>query len=90
MSDRGKGTSTGPDPGTICFGLSPELDRQSLASYLQLLGHAELSTTLAARMSSAEIEELIDLIGALMRQHLSKKEYHHLFLGQGVAHDQAD
>ncbi len=90
MSDKGKDTSAGPDPGMICFGLSPELDRQSLASYLQLLGHVELSTTLAARMSSAEIEELIDLIGALMRQHLSKKEYHHLFLGQGAAHDQAD
>ena len=79
-----------PDPGTICFGLSPELDQQSLAFYLQLLGHVELSTTLAARLSSEEIEELIDLVGSLMRKHLSKKEYHHLFLGQGTAHDQAD
>lgn len=79
-----------PDPGAICFGLSTELDQRSLAAYLQLLGNKELSTTLAARLSSEEIEELIDLIGSLMRKHLSKKEYHHLFLGQGAAHDQAD
>jgi len=79
-----------PDPGTICFGLSTELDQQSLAAYLQLLGNTELSTTLAARLSSEEIEELIDLIASLMRTHLSKKEYHHLFLGQGAARDRAD
>lgn len=76
-----------PDPAAICFGLSTELDRQSLAAYLQLLGRPELSHTLAARLSSKEIEALIDHLGSLMRSHLSKKEYHHLFLGHGV--DQA-
>jgi hypothetical protein len=73
-----------PDPAAICFGLSPEHDQQSLAAYLQLLGHPELANTLAARLSSEEIEKLIDHLGSLMRQHLSKTEYHHLFLAQGV------
>ncbi len=79
-----------PDPAAICFGLSPALDRQSLAAYLQLLGRLELSTILAARLSSEEIEALIDHLGSLMRKHLSNKEYHRLFLGQGADQGPSD
>lgn len=76
-----------PDPATICFGLSLELDRQSCAAYLELLGRPELARTLASRLSSEEIDSLVEIIGSLMRSHLSKKEYHHLFLGQDHSHD---
>lgn len=69
-----------PDPGAICFGLSEELDRQSCAAYLRLLGRTELAQTLSARLSPREIEELIDLISSLMRKHLTTPEYHSLFL----------
>ena len=71
-----------PDPRTICFGLSTELDRQSCAAYLQLLGRSELSHTLSSRLSQEEIDQLIDLLSGLMRTHLSKHEYHTLFLGE--------
>lgn len=71
-----------PDPAKICFGLTPELDRSSCALYLQLLGRKECAELLARRLSSEEIDELINIISTLMRNHLSKKEYHHLFLGE--------
>ena len=79
-----------PDPATICFGLSPELDRQSCGAYLQLLGRPELAQTLCARLSKAEIDQLIELISGLMRTHLSKPEYHSLFLGEEHSHHSSD
>jgi len=75
-----------PDPGTICFGLSVELDKQSCAAYLRLLGQPELADTLCARLSQEEINQLIELISGLMRAHLSKDEYHRLFLGEEHSH----
>ena len=79
-----------PDPGAICFGLSPELDRQSCGAYLQLLGRTELANTLCSRLSQEEIDQLIGLIGGLMRTHLSKHEYHTLFLGEEHSHHSPD
>ncbi len=78
------------DPAAICFGLSPELDKQSCSAYLQLLGQPELAQTLSARMSPEEIEKLIELTSSLMRKHLCKQEYHQLFLGQNTAHHDSD
>ena len=75
-----------PDPAAICFGLSTELDRSSCAAYLQLLGREPLASTLAERMDSAEIEQLVDFCTALLRRHLSKQEYHRLFLQEDHAH----
>ena len=79
-----------PDPATICFGLSPELDRQSCGAYLQLLGQSELAQTLSSRLSQEEIDQLIELISGLMRTHLSKHEYHSLFLGEEHSHHSSD
>ena len=83
-------SSSPPDPGAICFGLSPELDRQSCAAYLRLLGRTELAQTLSSRLSPREIEELIDLISSLMRKHLSAPEYHSLFLNEQHPHPNLD
>ncbi len=76
-----------PDPGKICFGLSRELDRESCASYLQLLGRKEFSELFAARLSSEEIETVIDMIASLLHKHLNKQEYHRLFLLDEHHHD---
>lgn len=80
-----------PDPATICFGLGTDLDRSSCAAYLQLLGRPQMAETLAGRMSSQEIEQLVDLCSTLLRKHLSKQEYHDLFLRDDHHHrEQAD
>ena len=78
----GSDKKNSPDPAGICFGLSPELDRQSCATYLQLLGKADLARILSERLSPQEIEDLITLVTTLLQTHLSKREYHTLFLGQ--------
>lgn len=70
-----------PDPAGICFGLNTELDRQSCALYLQLLGKPNLAQVLSERLSPQEIEDLVALVTTLLKTHLSKQEYHTLFLG---------
>ena len=82
--------STTPDPGAICFGLSLELDQQSCAAYLQLLGRFEVAHTLCSRLSQEEIDQLIGLVSGLIRNHMTKNEYHTLFLGQEHSHHGPD
>ena len=78
------------DSGNICFGLSAELDTTSLAVYLQLLGRKECAELLSERLSSEEIEVLVDMITGLMQKHLSKQEYHRVFLLDDHHHDGTD
>lgn len=68
------------DPHKMCFGLSEELDRQSLAIFLQLCGRPEFAATLAQRLANEEISQLVDTFFDLFKKHLSKNEYHQLFL----------
>lgn len=74
------------DPHQMCFGLSTELDRESVTCFLQLLGHKELAETLAARLSSTEIEKLVHLATGLMKKHMTEDEYHELFLQEESPH----
>lgn len=71
---------------TIMFGMTPEQDRESCCTYLQLLGRREFAETLSSRLSPEEIERLVELTASLMRKHLSKQEYHKLFLGDDHHH----
>jgi hypothetical protein len=82
--------SNPPEPGAICFGLSLELDQQSCAAYLQLLGRFEMAHTLCSRLSQEEIDQLIGLISGLMRNHMTRYEYHTLFLGEELSHHGPD
>ena len=75
-----------PDPSKICFGLTEELDRQSLATFLQLGGQENLATLLAERLSSEEIIQFVDHFMDLLRKHLSENEYHRIFLGDTHHH----
>lgn len=70
-----------PDASKICFGLTEELDRESLAIFLQLCGRPQFAEEIATRLSSAETIQLVDHVMGLLRNHFSEKEYHHLFLG---------
>lgn len=76
----------GITPDQMCFGLSEELDRQSFACFLETAGKKDFAETLAARLSSEEILELVDAFTGLLRRHLSEDEYHRLFLGDTSPH----
>jgi len=68
------------DPHKMCFGLNEDQDRQSLAMFLQLSGRPEFAEIFAQRLTSEEILHLVDTFFDLMKTHLSKNEYHRLFL----------
>ncbi len=67
-------------PSLICFGLNEEMDRKSFALFLQLAGNPKLAKTLSERISLEEIEQFVDSFTNVLKQHLSEKEYHSLFL----------
>lgn len=72
----------------MCFGLSPELDKQSFCCFLQLAGSTKFSETLAERVSTEEIDDFITSFTKLMKKHLSEHEYHTIFLQQNSPHKQ--
>ena len=74
-------------PDQICFGLSSQLDRESLSCFLQLAGRREFADFFADRLSSAEIDTLVESFMVLMRRHLSEDDYHRLFLQDTAPHD---
>jgi hypothetical protein len=69
-----------PDPAKICFGLDEELDRTSLAIFLQLGGDKTFAKLFSSRLSSDEILNYVDEFTRLLRKHLSANEYHQIFL----------
>jgi hypothetical protein len=74
------------DPHQMCFGLSLELDRESITCFLQLLGRKELAETLANRLSSEEIQGLVHYFTGVLKQNMSEDEYHELFLLEQSPH----
>jgi len=67
----------------ILFGLNRTEDERSLAAFLRHFSKKQLTSVLVPRMSDAEIQQTVELLTGIMRNHLSEKEYHSLFLGDG-------
>lgn len=65
---------------SICFGLNRETDEASLALFIKKFGEDRLLHTLIPRLDEAEITAVLDLLSGLLKKHLSKQEYHRLFL----------
>lgn len=76
-------------PHQMCFGLSTDLDQESIACFLQLLGRQELAETLSSRLSSQEIEELVHYLTGLLKNNMTEDEYHELFLLEESPHKHA-
>jgi TorA maturation chaperone TorD len=75
-----------PDFRKICFGLNRQTDEQSLAIFLRLFSRDALLQTLIPRLSDAEINELVDQLTRVLRNHLQEDEYHELFLNDPDHH----
>ncbi|MDJ0667749.1 MAG: cytoplasmic protein [Desulfobacterales bacterium] len=69
--------------GFVGFGLDRPTDENTLIYYLQKFSDDALIQTLVKRMSDAELLALFDHLGALLKKHLDKEEYHQLFLKDG-------
>ncbi len=74
------------NPHTMCFGLSLDLDRKSLACFLQLIGRKQMAETLADRLYPDEIQELVHYLTGVLKNSMSEDEYHELFLLEPSPH----
>ena len=66
--------------GNILFGLNRAEDERSLADFLRLFSKDELASVLIPRLTEEEIRQIVHLLSEVMRNHLSRQEYHTLFL----------
>jgi len=66
--------------GIVAFGFSREVDEKSLIYYLQKFSEDEFAAKLVPRLSDEEINRIFELIGSIMRKHITDEEYHSLFL----------
>ncbi len=70
----------------MCFGLNLDLDRSSISCFLQLAGRPELATLLSSRLSSEEIQDVVQFFTGVLKNNLSEDEYHRLFLLEQSPH----
>jgi hypothetical protein len=74
--------SNGDNNDDMVFGFDRETDEKSLRSFIGRIAGEEMLDELLPRLSSEEVDSVVDLFTGLMKKHLTKKEYHHLFLGE--------
>ena len=66
--------------GLVGFGLTREGDEHTLTYYLQKFSDDELMALIRGRMSDADMQELFNLLGRLLKTYLNDEEYHNYFL----------
>jgi hypothetical protein len=66
--------------GLVGFGLSREVDERTLTYYLQKFSDDQLMALMRSRMSEEDMEALFNLMGRLLKEYLTDKEYHAYFL----------
>ncbi|PIE57726.1 MAG: cytoplasmic protein [Desulfobulbus propionicus] len=71
----------------MIFGLNRKTDEQSLLQFLQQFSTDELLEHLIPRLSTEDINTIVDILTDVMRSYLSEQEYHALFLN-GPDHQQ--
>lgn len=66
--------------GLVGFGLDRKTDEHTVMYYLQKFSDDTFVETITERMSDEELEEIFSLLSRLVKEHLSEREYHQLFL----------
>ncbi len=66
--------------GLVGFGASREENEATVTYYLQKFSDDQFMTLIRKKMSDEELEDLFNLIGRLMKKHLTEEEYHVYFL----------
>ena len=66
--------------GLVGFGASREEDEATVIYYLQKFSDDQLMALIRQRMSDEDLEGLFNLIGRLIKKHLTEDEYHAYFL----------
>ncbi|MDR2340114.1 MAG: cytoplasmic protein [Deltaproteobacteria bacterium] len=66
--------------GLLAEGFDKETDLATLQVYLQKFSDDEVMKRILPRLSQEEISSLFGILGDTLRRHLSREEYHQLFL----------
>lgn len=66
--------------GFLGYGLDRRSDENTLRVYLQKFSDDSLMETILRRMSDDDLKEIFDVIGKMLKIHLTEPEYHRLFL----------
>jgi hypothetical protein len=66
--------------GFLGFGLDRQSDEHAVQLYLQKFSDDRLMEVIVKRMSDEDLTEVFELIGKMLRKHLTEQEYHQLFL----------
>ena len=66
--------------GLVAFGLGRKENEHTLTYYLQKFSDDKHMALIRERMSDEDMETLFNLLGKLMKQYLTKEEYHSVFL----------
>lgn len=64
----------------ICFGLNRATDEQSLRIFLEKCTEDSVLDVIVPRLSDKDLSDIVSFFTGVLRRHLSKKEYHRLFL----------
>ena len=80
MNDKTTASNPAITTDEICFGLNRETDEKSLAAFIQKIATPDILKAMIPRMNDREISATLDFLSQLMHKHLTKKEYHRLFL----------
>ena len=67
---------------SIVFGFGRSKDEESLQMFLHRFIDKKLLGVLLPRLEDEDILATVDFLTAIMRKHLSEKEYHTLFLAE--------
>lgn len=70
--------------GIVGFGFDRETDESTVVYYLQKFSDDELMALIRPRISDADLKDVFDLVGRLLKGYLSNEEYHKYFLRDEV------
>jgi len=62
------------------FGMDRKSDEATITWYLQKFSDDAFMALIRERMSDEDLEGLFDLLGRLLKKHLTEEEYHRVFL----------
>ena len=66
--------------GLVGYGADRETDENTVIYYLQKFSDDRFMALVTKRMTDAELLELFEFINRLLKRHLTKSEYHGMFL----------
>lgn len=66
--------------GFLGYGFDRQSDENTVQIYLQKFSDDRLMETILERMTDDDLTDIFDLIGRMLKNHLTEPEYHRLFL----------